>query len=242
MPRAANQRLKQKAANYFAVFLEASVWRVRPRQENRLPWKAAKRFAALFAFGGRRWLIARTKTHEVRTLFRSAMPKAVDGLSRPGVLLEHARSLAGIVDEGTHFVHFRARASVLAVGGAFFFRESRLREAAPAFWNQFGIGARKAHGCASSSRVGLAPRHLIVAGGVHVRAPPHQRRRSTAWRRARAGPMRINRARATRKRISLYSTSISAAAVFWSKRKMARLWQPPATLATLGRLREAKGG
>ena len=143
----------------------------------------------------------------------------------------------------------RVRTSCIFVRGhlfwpsaALFFRESRLREAAHAFWNQFGIGARKAHGRASSSRVGLAPRHLIVAGGVHVCAPPHQRRRAAAWRRARAGPMRINRARATRMRILLYSTSISAAAVFWLKRKMAGSRPPLATLATLGRLREAKGG
>ena len=44
------------------------------------------------------------------------MSNAVDELSRPGILLERTRHLAAIVDEGTHFVHFRAKTSVLAAG------------------------------------------------------------------------------------------------------------------------------
>ena len=54
----------------------------------------------------------RIKTHEVRTLFRNAILKAVDELSRPGILFRHVCLLAAIVDKGTHFVHFCAKASV----------------------------------------------------------------------------------------------------------------------------------
>ena len=54
--------------------------------------------------------------HEVRSLFRKATLKAVDELSRPGILFGYACLFAAIVGKGTHFMRFCAKASVLADG------------------------------------------------------------------------------------------------------------------------------
>lgn len=83
--------------------LRALVRRVRSRA------KKTARYAR-----GSAW--ASHETHEVRTLFRNAMLQAVYGLSRPGIMFVRACLLTASSTKGTHFVHFCAKASVLAAG------------------------------------------------------------------------------------------------------------------------------